>query len=138
MLDIDLSVIVIFLIVWLLVLVLKKIFFKPLRKTLDERHANVQGNKEACQKSIEDYEQTVQEIEERMKEAKAMSLAAKETIEREALRERERLLAEVSAECRNSVEEAKRRLEKQMKNLQKEMEARSERLAERIEKRLLH
>jgi F0F1-type ATP synthase membrane subunit b/b' len=139
MLDIDLkSVIVICLIVWMLVVVLKKIFFNPLAKTLDERDTNVQGNREACQKSIEDYEMTVQEIEERIREAKAMSRAARESIEQDALREKDRLLAEVSTECRNSVEEAKRELEKQMQSLQKEMKSRSERLAERIEKRLLN
>jgi F-type H+-transporting ATPase subunit b len=138
MLEVDLSVIAIYVIIWVLVFVLNKIFFKPLRKTLDERHANIQGKKEACQKSIEDYEKTVQEIDVRIKEAKAMSHAAKEDIEQEALKERERLLAEVSAECRSSVEKAKRQLEKQMKTLQKEMESQTARLAERIEKRLLH
>lgn len=138
MLEVDLSVIAIYVIIWALVFVLTKIFFKPLRKILDERHANVQGNNEACQKSIEDYEKTVQEIEEGIKKAKAMSQTAKEDIEQEALKERERLLAEVSAECRSSVEKAKRQLEKQMKTLQKEMESRTAQLAERIEKRLLH
>ena len=138
MLEVDLSVIAIYVIIWALVFVLTRVFFKPLRKILDERHANVQGNNEACQKSIEDYEKTVQEIEEGIKEAKAMSQTAKEDIEQEALKERERLLAEVSAECRSSVEKAKRQLEKQMKTLQKEMESRTAQLAERIEKRLLH
>jgi len=53
MISIDASLIVIFLIVWVLVFVLSRLFFHPLRKVMQEREDKVQGSREACEKSTE-------------------------------------------------------------------------------------
>lgn len=138
MLKIDASLIVIFLIVWILIFVLTRLFFKPLRKIMREREYKVQKGREAYQKSIEAYEKTVCEIEEKLKSAMAQSQQTKENIEREALKERERMLAEINAECRSQVEKAKKQLEKQMKSLKRELGSETRRMAERIEQKLLN
>ena len=137
MLQIDVSLIVVFLIVWVLVFFLSKLFFNPLRKIMQERNDKVQGGSEAHRKSTETYEQTVNEIEESLKSARALSRQAKENIEREAAAERERLLAEISKESRHKVEEAKKQLEKQIIGLKRKLESEASGLAERIERRLL-
>lgn len=137
MLSIDASLIVIFLIVWVLVFILSRLFFRPLRRIIEERQTKVQEGKEACQKSIEDYEKAVSEIEERLKSAKAFSEKIKGSFEREALKERERILTEVNAEYRSQVEEARKKLEKQTHSLKRELDTEARNLAERIEQKLL-
>jgi len=138
MLKIDASLFVIFLIVWILVFVLTKIFFKPLQRVRRERESRITGSREAFQKSMETYEHTVSEVEEKLKAAKNKAQKLKEKFELEALKERERMLTEISAETRNQVDEAKKQLEKQVQSLKEELESETMSLAERIEKRLLN
>ena len=137
MLQIDVSLIVVFLIVWVLVFFLSRLFFNPLRKIMQERNDKVQGGNEAYRKSTETYDQTVNEIEERLKSARALSQQAMEKIEREAAAERERLLAGISEESRHKVEEAKKQLEDQIIGLKRKLESDASDLAERMERRLL-
>jgi F-type H+-transporting ATPase subunit b len=137
MLQIDVSLIVVFLIVCVLVFFLSRLFFNPLRKIMQERNEIIQGDSEAHRKSTETYEQTVTEIEERLKSARALSQQAMEKIEREAAAERERLLAEISEESRHKVEEAKKQLEDQIIGLKRKLESDASDLAERMEHRLL-
>lgn len=104
---------------------------------MQERNDKIQGGSEAHRKSTETYEQTVNEIEERLKSARALSQQAMEKIEREAAAERERLLAEISEESRHKVEEAKKQLEDQIIGLKRKLESDASDLAERMERRLL-
>ncbi len=104
---------------------------------MQERNEIIQGDSEAHRKSTETYEQTVNEIEERLKSARALSQQAMEKIESEAAAERERLLAEISEESRHKVEEAKKQLEDQIIGLKRKLESDASDLAERMERRLL-
>ena len=138
MLELDFSLLVVFLIVWILVFFLSRLFFNPLRKIMQERNQRVEGGSEAHRKSTETYEQTVNEIEERLKSARALSRQVKEKIERDAATERERLLAEISEKSRQRVEEAKKQLENQIAGLKRKLESEASDLAESIERRLLN
>ncbi len=138
MLDFDISLFVVFAIVWILLFVLKKIFFNPLQKVRAERETLINQNKLAAAKSQEDYEQTLSDIEEQIKKARMDAVASRNTFEKEAQEKREELIADVSRESKKMVEKGKADLEEQMKILFKEMEAKSETFAKKIEKRLLH
>ena len=137
MIEIDASFIAIFIIVWILVFVLSRVFFKPLRKIMEEREDKVKGRQEAFRESTEVYEKTVNEIEERLKSARILSEQTKDNIKHEALKERERMLEDISTEYRNQVEKAQEKLEKQTTSLRRELGAEAELLAERIEQKLL-
>ena len=137
MIDIDASFIAIFIIVWVLVFVLSRVFFNPLRKIMEEREAKVKGRQDAFQESTEVYEKTVYEIEERLKSARALSEQTKDSLKHEALKERERMLEEISTEYRSQVEKAQEQLEKQTTSLRRELGAEAKLLAERIEQKLL-
>jgi F-type H+-transporting ATPase subunit b len=137
MIDIDASFIAIFIIVWIMVFVLSRLFFNPLRKIMEEREAKVKGRQEAFQESTEVYEKTVCEIEERLKSARILSEQTKDNFKHEALQERERLLEEISTEYRSQVEKAQEKLEKQTTSLRRELSAEAKLLAERIEQKLL-
>lgn len=137
MIDIDASFIAIFIIVWIMVFVLSRLFFNPLRKIMEEREAKVKGRQEAFQESTEVYEKTVCEIEERLKSARILSEQTKDNLKHEALKERERMLEEISTEYRSQVEKAQEKLEKQTTSLRRELGAEAKLLAERIEQKLL-
>ena len=137
MIDIDASFIAIFIIVWILVFVLSRVFFNPLRKITEEREGKVKGRQEAFRESTEVYEKTVYEIEERLKSARILSEQTKDNLKHEALKERERMLEEISTEYRSQVEKAQEKLEKQTTSLRRELGAEAKLLAERIEQKLL-
>ncbi len=137
MLQIDPSIIVIFLIVWVLVAVLTKTVFKPVRRVVDDRDRRIRSDQEAGEEAVQEYQSHLQKIEEDIKHAKASAFSIRDSLEREAARERERMLAEVSRECRARVDRARLQLEQQVEDLKSELNKESERLAEKIEERLL-
>jgi F-type H+-transporting ATPase subunit b len=138
MIQIDATFLVIFFIVWVLVFVLSKVFFKPVSKIRDEREAIILKNRNASKKALKSYEQSIQEIEQAIKAAKASAEATKEGIELEALKEKSRLVAEVNLECRAQVEKAKEQLSEEIQKIKKGLESETGVLAQRIERRLLN
>ncbi len=138
MLAVDATLLIVFFIVWLLLFLLKKVFFKPMRNVLAEREETIKSNLKAVEEATTQYEANVSKIEDNLKAAR---LAAKETQEQftaDALREKERLIVEIGQECRAKVNEAKEQLEKKVEELKKDLASESKVLSEKIEQRLLH
>ena len=138
MLELDATLLIIFAIVWILLLVLKKVFFKPMEKVRRERNELIEENKAAFTRAQENHERTLSEIEARIKEARSQAQAVRDQLEEDALKERERLVKAVSDESREQVEKAKAELEGRMDGLLKELESKSEDMAKSIEQKLLH
>jgi F-type H+-transporting ATPase subunit b len=136
MLSIDTALIV-FVVVWILVIVLTRIFFKPLMRTLDERAARIARDKAAAAGSRDAAGNDLRRIEEGLKEARAAAEAARTAAETEALKDKSRLVREVQAEGRAEVEKAKAELRREMETLKKELEKRTAEIAESIEKKVL-
>jgi F-type H+-transporting ATPase subunit b len=138
MLSIDIGLVVIFVIVWILVFVLNKVYFRPVRHIMRKRDSGVQQDQSAAQEALEKYEKNLARIEEELRSAKLTGRDTREKFEREAQSEKEKILAEVSRECRAQVEKAKKELSEKVDQLKKELEPQGRDLAEKIEKRLLH
>jgi F0F1-type ATP synthase membrane subunit b/b' len=138
MIYLDANVIVVFLIVWVLLFILSRVFFNPVRRIKNEREKLISGNKDAYEQALASYERNVREIDRAIKQAKADAEAARASLEAEAVKEKGRLVAEVSAECRRQVEQAKADLDKSVRELKAKLESETEELAERIEKKLLN
>ena len=138
MLSIDLSVIVIFVIVWILVLVLSKVYFKPVGRVMKKRDGQIQQDQDATQDAMEKHTKTLERIEQDLTAAKASARETREKWEREAQREKERLIDEVSQECRTQVQKAQKELAENVERLKKDLEPRGQDLAKRITKRLLN
>ncbi|MFQ6107926.1 MAG: ATP synthase F0 subunit B [Candidatus Aminicenantales bacterium] len=138
MLSIDLSAIAVFFIVWMLLVVLSKVFFNPLRRVMEERKRRIEANREAAEKAFEMSERQSLQVEEKLKEARAAAQATVEEFKRQGLEEKERILGEMSTDCRRRIEEAKKRLAWQVESLKRELESQSKQLAESIEKRILN
>ena len=138
MLSIDLSVVVIFVIVWVLVLVLSKVYFTPLRRIMGERDRWIQQDKDAAQDAMEKSEQVLEGIEQDLAAAKSAARETRDKWLREAQMEKEKMIDEVSRECRTQVQKAHKELDEKVESLKKELEPRSKNLAERIAKRILN
>ena len=137
MLQIDTSLIVVFLVVWILIAVLSKVFFKPLRIVREERESKMEENQKAVDSALEAFDRESLRIEEQLRGAKVMAESTRTDLENEGLKERVRILEEANRECRNLISEAKQELNRQLGALKKELDARSQHLAERVERRLL-
>ena len=138
MLSIDLSVIVIFVIVWGLVIVLTRVYFKPVGRVMKKRDGRIKQDQDATQEALDKNSKTLEKIEHDLKAAKASAREIREKWEREAQREKERLIDEVSQECRSQVQKAQEELNQNVERLKKDLEPKSQDLADRIEKRLLN
>jgi F-type H+-transporting ATPase subunit b len=137
MLSINGTAIVVFLIVWVLVLVLTRIFFKPVLRILDERSGRIARDKAAADEALKAADRDLRRVEEGLKEARAAADAIRTTAETEALKEKSRLVREVQAEGRAEVEKAREELLREVETLKKELDARTAEIAETIEKRIL-
>jgi F-type H+-transporting ATPase subunit b len=137
MLSINATAVVIFLIVWILVLVLTRVFFKPVLRILDERSGRIARDKAAAAAALGTYENDLRRIEEGLKEARAAADGIRSAAETEALKEKSRLVREIQAEGRAEIEKAKEELLREMETLKKELDARTVEIAETIEKRIL-
>jgi F-type H+-transporting ATPase subunit b len=137
-LQIDLTFLVTFFIIWILVFVLSRIFFKPMIKLMQDRDSQIRGDWSSSEKNIEAYEGSLQEVDKTLRSAKQAAEKTHEEMEVEAIREKGRLVAEVSGSSKEQIGQAKAKLQAELVSLKKELAAEAETLAERIEKRLLN
>lgn len=137
MLQIDPSIILVIAIVWVLVVVLTKTVFNPIRRVMRDRNEGIATDREAGNQAELKYESSLRRIEEDIKKARAAAYSIQDSLEKEALKEKEKLLAEVSRACRAQVDEAQQELQKQVQDLKSGLKQESARLAEKIEEKLL-
>ena len=138
MLNVNWTVLITFALVWILVVVLNRVFFKPVGRVLDGRAARIDGDNEAARKALETYERDIRRIEDRLKEARAASDEVWAKAELEALKEKSRLIQDIQAESRAQVDKAKRELAEEIERLKAALEGETAGMAENIERRLLH
>ncbi len=137
MLELDASALVVFAIVWVVVLILSKIFFKPILRILDERAERIAKDKAAAESARQAAAADLKRIEDGLKEARAAAESIRTAAEAEALKDKGRLVREVQAEGRAEVEKAKAELRRETDQLKRELDQRTEEIAETIEKRIL-
>jgi F-type H+-transporting ATPase subunit b len=138
MLSIDFTFAVIFFLVWVLVLILSRVFFKPVGRMMEERGSRFRENKEAVRKALDALTQDLRKIEESLKEAKASSDMIRESLEIEALKERTRLLSDLRAESRKQVEKAREEINGEIGRLKSELAGEVERLSGEVERKALN
>lgn len=138
MLAVDASLLIVFFVVWILLFVLKKVFFNPLQNVMSKREDTIERNLKAIEGAKTQYEANIQKIEDNLKAARRAARETQEKFAAEALTEKEQMLSEIGQECRAKVNEAKMQLEKKVDELKKDLASESKILSEKIEKRLLH
>lgn len=137
MLQIDASLFVTFFVVWALVFVLSRIFWKPMLRTTAERDARLSEDREASRRGLESYDKSLQDVAAALKAARLSADKVRGDLEAAALREKTRLLAEIAVSSKDRVEKAKGEVRDEIARLKAELAAEAEGLAGVIEKRLL-
>ena len=138
MLSLDGNFIVVFLIVWVLLFALTKLFFNPVRRIRDAREKAIRQNKEAFEKAIGSYEESARQVDQALKEARSAAENVRASLEADALKEKTRLIADINAACRRQVDRAKTDLDKSVRELKDKLESEASGLAEQIEKKFLN
>lgn len=138
MLSIDLTAFIIFALVWILALVLSKVFFKPVTHVMDERASRLAADRERTSKAVEAYEGGLRRIEESLKAARTEAASIREKAEADALAEKSKAILDLQTESRAQLEQARNELRRQVESLKKELDGRVEEVASEIEKRMLN
>lgn len=138
MLSIDANVIVIFFIVWILVFLLNKFYYRPLLKIRGERHKKIEEDRLSAEQAKEEQEKMLMEIDQKIKEAQSQARQTIDELEAKALEEKERIINEVNQEYKARVEEARQKLSDQLEELKMKLAQETENLAERIKQKVLH
>ncbi|MEN6310931.1 MAG: hypothetical protein ABFD80_05280 [Acidobacteriota bacterium] len=138
MLSIDATILVTFALVWVLVIVLTRVFFKPIGRIIGERTERIEKAKAETEKALAAYEQDIKRIEESLKEARAAAAGVREKAEIEALKEKSRIVQEIQQACRAQVDEAKGELDERVAKLKQELDAATAGLSDEIERRMLN
>jgi F-type H+-transporting ATPase subunit b len=137
MLNIDATFLVVFVIIWILVFVLNKVFFNPMRRIRDVRRGELDRNQGTARRALEEYDRTLERLEQSLREARSQADRTRESLSAEALKEKAKLLGDVGAEYRRNVEKAKEDLRTELQGLKRDMDSRVESLARKIEERLV-
>ncbi len=132
------TIVITFALVWILAAVLSRVFFKPVGRILEERAARVDGDRGAARKALDQIDEDLKRIEERLRQARSAADALWAAAELEALKEKSRLIQEIQAESRAQVEKAKRELVQEIEKLKTTIDAQTGAIAEEIERRILN
>ncbi len=138
LIHVDALVLVTFALLWILALVLTRVFFKPVARILGERSKRIETAKAETEATLEAYNEDLRKVEEELKKARTASAEIWDQAELEALKERSRLVQDIQAECRAQVENARRELERHVEELKKEIDGRTDEIATDIERRILN
>jgi len=137
LLEINWNFLVIFILVWILVLVLSQVFYKPILQITQKRKKNLDENDKIYPHALKEYEQHLDQVENRLKEARQESQSIRQKIVSEALAEKSRLTQDIQTEVQGQVAEVKKQLEDEVERLKTELDQRVETIAKELEEKLL-
>ena len=126
MLDLDISVLFVIAILWITLIILNKIYYKPVGKIIEKRELKIEKDS----KEIEDLAfalvEKTSEIETVLKNAKKESMKIKEELIKKGDEVREKILAD-------SREGAKKIFSEKMSELDEELKKAEEKLKEQVD-----
>jgi F0F1-type ATP synthase membrane subunit b/b' len=116
----------------LLTLYLKKVFFQPMAKLLEERRKQTEGVRELAQRAFEAADKKKSEFERALDLARAEINQENEAMRRQWAEEQAQVIARVRAEAGEQIEAAKRQIASEVETAKGELDAVAERLSGQI------
>lgn len=98
MLNLDSSLLLVALLVWFLMVVLNKIYFKPVRLVLEQRETKIESESSRIESMTREIDEKTQQIEKKLKEAKQESARIKEELVKKGEEAKEQLLIKTRSE----------------------------------------
>lgn len=123
MLELNFSVVVVFLLVWTLMVVLKRIFFGPIGKIIDEREARVKGDSEKLESLIGEIEEKTRRVENMVADARRESSRIREEWIRKGEEFRETLIENARDKSARQFDVRMKQLETEISTAQKQLES---------------
>lgn len=120
-----------------LTLVLNQFLFKPLRSIIDERQRRTDEARKQLAEARAVQDQRIDEIEQRLKEARRAAFEIREAAARSGRATRDELMAEARREANKVVDEARQEIAADLDTARKDLEGEAERLAQMIAERIL-
>ncbi len=136
MVNLNASLFAVLAIFWVTMLVLKKLYFEPYRRVMEEREKYLQERRKRTSRAIEEYEKKLALLEKKLDEARKEAALIREEIVKKAEEEREKLLTATKEQVHRLIEQAKANMEKQSLEARNWIEQNAERIAEEIKRRL--
>ena len=126
MLDLNSSIFVVIALVWIIMIILDRVYFKPVKDVIDQREGKIALESEKIDKMTQEIEEKTGSIEHILKEAKWDAAGIKEQIIKEGEEIRERIII-------NTRVESKKMFADKMKELEQEIFAAEEKLEKEID-----
>jgi len=123
MLELNFSFVFIFLLIWGLMLVLNRIYFKPVGRILDEREARVKGDSEKLDSLVREIEEKTRRVEIMIADARNESFRIREGWIRKGEEFRETLIENAREKSTRQFEDQMKRLETEIAVAQKQLES---------------
>ena len=136
-LSIDGSFLFIFFSILLLIYVLNRTLFKPINQVLDERERLGAGRIGEARRMLGEYEERLKRYESQLRDARGEAYQRLEAERREAMLERQRMIAEVKAETTARIDAAKDEIAEQAAGAKKNLEKDARAMAANISSQIL-
>jgi len=116
----------------LLTVYLKKVFFQPMAKILEERRRQTEGVRELAQRAFEAADKKKSEFERALDLARAEIHQENEALRRQWAEEQAQIVERVRAEAGEQIERAKREIAAEVETAKGQLDAQVERLSGQI------
>ncbi len=126
-----------FILVLLLYVFLKKVFFNPLRELLDRRYAESEGALKAAREAADKAERRALEYQNALKEARAEIYRLQESERQKTLEECDRQLRQARAQAEQRLQAAREEIRAETEQARIRLAAQGEELAEAVAKTVL-
>ena len=123
MLELNFSFVVVFLLVWTLMAVLKRVFFGPVGKIIDEREARIKGDSEKLESLIGEIEEKTRRVENMVADARKESSRIREEWIRKGEEFRETLIENARDKSARQFDERMKQLGTEIAAAQKQLES---------------
>ena len=135
--DILFNAIPTFILVWVLYFYTSRIFFRPLQKTMSERHASTAGLRQAAEANIALAEQKTSQYQEALQSARTELYRRQEQERQQALDRRAEILRQSRQQAEEMVKRGQQEIRAEAEQAKKRLETESDQIAFSIAQAIL-
>ncbi|HDP95017.1 MAG TPA: hypothetical protein ENN40_06625 [Candidatus Aminicenantes bacterium] len=132
MLDLNLSFLVILGLVWILMLILNRLFFAPIGDTINRREAMVAEDERRLEELNTGIQEGTRNLETSLNQARQQSLKLREELIEHGESTREELVADARRSARETMEKEMSRLEKEIQSAEARLKEQADEFSAKI------
>lgn len=137
MLNLDVSLFFIPLLIWILMIVLDKIYFKPVGKIIEQRENKIDKDSASIEHMITDVENKTKNIEDILTKARRDSMEVKENLIKKNEEKIERLILEEKENSRKRFKKSMEKLDEEIAYAEKRLEMEIDKFSNEIKEKFL-